>query len=191
MRIFIIGFFVVYCIPSVFSQDTVENRNVKIDHRVGIDFGFGNNSFSGKKSNYSKFAMDIGVIYELNHKLSFGLDLSFSPLGNYENTGVDGSRSTHFKWDCSATCIETYCGYLLFKRVSGFAGFGTCFSTEYEVMKGYSNLTAYERNSMTYFSPIIGITYGFPKVNFAEWYLKYDMAIGEYDRFTLSVGLKI
>ena len=75
-------------------------------------------------------------------------------------------------------------------RTSFLAGLGTCFSSEYEVMKGYSNLTSYKRNSETYLSPILGVMYEFPMVYSGQWYLKYDTAIGGYNRHSLSVGLK-
>ena len=190
MRIIIIGFLVLIYIQNGFSQVKNEKTKVVIDHRFGFDLGFGNNSFSGKYDDYSKLAIDLGMIYKLNQKLFFGFDLSFSPLGSYENTGVNGSRSTHFKWDCGATCIEPYIGHRLFDGISLFAGIGSCFSTEYDVKKGYKNLTAYKRNQMTYSSPIIGVTFEIPNVNFIDWYLKYDMAIGEYDRVSFSAGVK-
>jgi hypothetical protein len=178
-----------YLLNGLSQEKNVKANNV-IEQRIGIDFGLGINLFSGENDNYSKLATDIGMIYELKEKFLFGLDLSFSQKKQYEDTGVDGSRSTHVKWDSQATCVEAYIGHKIFNRTSFFAGLGTCFSSEYEVMKGYSNLTSYKRGSQTYFSPILGVIYGFPMAYKNEWYLKYDMAIEGYDRYSLSVGLK-
>jgi hypothetical protein len=173
-----------------FSQEKNRIVNNSIERRIGIDFGLGINFFSGQNDNYSKLAGDIGIIYEIKEKFLFGLDLSYSPKEQHEDTGVDGSRSTHVKWDGQAICVEAYIGHKLFNMASFFAGFGTCFSNEYEVMKGYSNLTSYKRESKTYFSPIMGVIYEFPKANVNEWYLKYDMAVGGYERYSIGAGLK-
>jgi hypothetical protein len=175
---------------SGFSQEKSQKDNSVIEQRVGIDLGLGVNFFSGKNDDYTKVALDLGIVYELREKVLFGIDFSFSPKEKHEDTGGDGSRSTHVEWDGQATCIEAYVGYKAFNRTSFLAGLGTCFSSEYEVMKGYSNLTSYKRNSQTYLSPILGVIYELPMGYSGQWYLKYDMAIGGYNRHSLSVGLK-
>ncbi|MCT4587024.1 MAG: hypothetical protein N4A71_04320 [Carboxylicivirga sp.] len=173
-----------------FTQTKDMPDSILIDQRVGLDIGIGFNSFSGKNDDYTKVAFDLGIIYELKEMYIFGLDFSFSPKEKHEETGKDGSKSTHIKWDASATCIEAYLGHKIFNRASLLGGVGTCFSNEFEVMKGYTNLTSYKRNSKTYFSPVFGMIYGFPMAYESEWYLKYDMTIGNYKRYSLNVGLK-
>ena len=181
-----------YAFYALFLMDFLIQRKKDeyvIEEKFAFDFGLGVNSFSGDNDSYSKIAIDFGVIYEQEDRFLLGVDFSFSPRENHEDTGADGSRSTHVKWDGQAICFEAYLGRKMFNRASLFAGAGACFSTEYEVMKGYSNLSSYKRDSKTYFSPVLGVMYEFP-MTFNEWYLKYDMAVGGYDRFSLSVGLK-
>lgn len=178
------------CLQSVYSQLRNGEDTSTFQPLWGIDIGFGANSFSGENDNYLKAAVDFGMIYQLKEKFLIGLDLSFSPKKAYEDTGVDGSRSSHEKWDGQAICTEAYIGYSLFNRASLLGGVGACFSSEYEVMRGYSNLSSYKRGSQTFVSPIVGFIYEFPLAYFNSWYLKYDMAIGGYDRFSLSAGLK-
>ncbi|OFY31112.1 MAG: hypothetical protein A2X09_15570 [Bacteroidetes bacterium GWF2_43_11] len=189
-KILILVLFALCSLQNGYSQSkAVEDTNIFQPH-WGVDIGLGVNSFSGEHDNYFKAAVDFGVIYELKEKFLMGLDLSFSPKEKHEDTGVDGSRSSHEKWDGQAICTEAYIGYSLFNRTSLLGGVGVCFSSEYEVMKGYSNLSSYKRGSKTLVSPIVGIIYEFPLAHFDSWYLKYDMAIGGYDRFSLSAGLK-
>lgn len=118
------------------------------------------------------------------------MDIAVSPKKDYEDTGVDGSRSTHVEWDGQATCVDLYLGYKLFGRAIFLAGYGVCFIKEYEVMEGYSILSSYERNSLTNYSPMFGLIYEFPASNGNNWYLKYDFSIGNYDRHCFNIGYK-
>ncbi|RIJ46259.1 hypothetical protein D1614_20015 [Maribellus luteus] len=190
MKKIIISLCAFFCLNNGFSQGKSERAGDVFKPQIGIDVGFGINSFSGVNDDYTKIAVDLGMIYELREKFLVGLDLSFSPKENHENTGVDGSRSTHMKWDGQATCVEMYGGYKILNRAWFLGGLGACFFSEYEVMKGYSNLTSYKRSSQTDISPVIGVIYEFPLAYSNTWYMKYDMAVGGYDRFSLSAGLK-
>ncbi|MCU4162496.1 hypothetical protein [Carboxylicivirga caseinilyticus] len=178
------SFQIAYCQPDE------ENHNSRIEHQGGFDLGLGVNSFQGEHDNYTKGAIDLGFLYEYNERFIIGLDFSFAPKDQHEDTGIDGSRSTHVEWDVSATCIEMYLGYKAFRRTSILLGMGTCYVTEYDVMMGYSNLTSYKSGNLNLFAPMIGAMYEFPIAFSNSWYLKYDMAIGDYDRFSISAGIK-
>ncbi len=195
MKQYLYQILVVLCCLFCFTQNTFsQSKNEKYknvtQHQVGFDFGLGANSFYGENDSYTKVAIDLGVFYENNEKFIIGLDFSLSPKESHEDTGKDGSRSTFVNWDGGAICVEMQVGYKLFSRTSILVGMGNCFVTEFEVMKGYSNLTSYKRGTQKLFSPLVGIIYEFPNAYFNNWYLKYDMAIGDYDRFSLSAGLK-
>ncbi len=156
-----------------------------ICQNYGLDIGLGVNSYEGDNDTYTKIAIDLGLTYKINEKVIFGFDVSVSPKEDHENTGVDGSRSTHEKWDGSATCFEFYGGPKFFKRIFLFGGIGICTTTEYEIMKGYSNLTSYKRGKKNLNSYIIGAIYDFR----SNLYLKYDMTISEYEKYSLAIGL--
>ncbi|TRX72381.1 hypothetical protein [Carboxylicivirga sp. M1479] len=164
-------------------------KNVTYNH-FGMDIGIGINNFSAEEDKYTKATIDLGLSYELKEKVVFGFDLAFSPMEEYENTGTDGSRSTHEKWDSKATCIEAYLGYHVLNRLFVLGGFGSCIIKEYEVMKGYSNLTAYERSEQTLYSPTLGLMYDFPVSYGTKWYLKYDCSLNHYNRHCINIGYK-
>jgi hypothetical protein len=181
---------VLFALITAFNVNGQEKQEI-ITNRFGLDIGLGVNHFNGKEDDYTKLAIDFGLLYEYKEKLLFGFDISFSPKKKYDDTGVDGSRSSHIKWDGKATCYEPYVGYRIYRGLSLLYGFGYCHSQDYEVMKGYKNKSSYKRSSNDEYSQIFGAIYNFEGAYDSSWYLKFDCAIGDYNRYSIGAGLNL
>ena len=173
------------------NANSQDNYGASWAGKVGLDIGIGINNFSMKNQEYTKYGVDLGLIVSVNNGLwLYGMDFYFSPKQETEDTGVDGSRSTHVEYDASSFCWENYVGYQVSKKIVLTAGLGFCFLKEFDIMKGYSNLTAYEVDKATKVAPVLGLLYDISSNSSDMFYLKYDVALIGYKRHSFSFGVR-
>lgn len=152
---------------------------------VGMHFGGGVTSINSfKEANFSKGIVDVGTFINFNN-YHIGMDMNISSMTDYPNT--NGSQSKHEKWDALMTNVCITYGYTVFDDITIISGLDINTLKLYDVKKGYSNLTAYEKETRT----TIGVPFGIIANINQALYLRSCFSASKTPYLTFSIGARL
>jgi len=162
-------------------------------NEFGMSLSFGSidvsNDYYSKSGN---FAFGVGVLGILNERVLVSTDFIFKDLGAYDNTGVNGSNSTFEKFDSSVFLFRAKGGYLITNTFGILLGGEIGSLNIYEVMRGYSNLTAYDYDKSMIIQPVVAILVKIGKgkdFTPTRFYFTADKSFGENPNIQGGVGM--